>query len=667
MDITLTLSPITPLDVQFDTPSPSPPIVGHSIPWNLLEAHGDSCLSMIGSLMYLTAFRPDITFVVYACARFQVTPKISHLHVVKRIFIYLKGQPKLGLWYPRDSPFNLEAFSDSDYAGASLDRKSTTGGCQFPGKRLISWQCKKQTIVANSTTEAEYVAAANCCGQIDDSNGLEMLLDEFVLRALNSLKVESKSMIGSLMYLTASRPDITFVVCACARDSPFNLEAFSDSDYAGASLDRKSTTGGCQFLGKRLISWQCKKQTIVANSTTEAEYVAAANCCGQIDDSNGLEMLLDEFEVKTAYLRRHLKLEDVDGISSLPNTEIFEQLALIGYASDSDKLTFQKGHFSPQWRFLIHTILHCLSPKNTAWEQFSSNIGTAIICLATNRTFNFSKMIFEGMVKNLDTPFAPPTVVSPSLVLSLSPMFDSQDFFPPEEISPPKDIETPIESPIQYLYLHHMMTLIFIRDYYVLLPSDFLKPLNTKPPIGPLTPLSPYLSLEMPPKRTSTSAAPAMTQAAIRQLVANSVAAALEAQAATMANTDNPNRNTGPRETPVAKRGNYKEFISCQPFYFNGTEGAVDLIRWFERTKSVFSHSNCAEENKVTFATGTLTDDALSWWNAYAQPIGIEQANKITWTELKRLLTNKYCPRTEIKKMEDDNKQIPRYRLHIIT
>ncbi|GJW63698.1 putative reverse transcriptase, RNA-dependent DNA polymerase [Tanacetum coccineum] len=91
-----------------------------------------------------------------------------------------------------------------------------------------------------------------------------------------------RSMIGSLMYLTASMPDIMFAVCACARDSPFDLEAFSDSDYAGASLDRKSTTGGCQFLGKRLISWQCKKQTIVANSTTEAEYVAAANCCGQV-------------------------------------------------------------------------------------------------------------------------------------------------------------------------------------------------------------------------------------------------------------------------------------------------------------------------------------------------------------------------------------------------
>ncbi|GKA48688.1 putative ribonuclease H-like domain-containing protein [Tanacetum coccineum] len=85
--------------------------------------------SMIGSLMYLTASRPNIMFAVCACARFQVTPKTSHFNDMKRIFRYLKGQPKLGLWYPRDSPFDLEAFSDSDYAGASLDRKSTTGGC----------------------------------------------------------------------------------------------------------------------------------------------------------------------------------------------------------------------------------------------------------------------------------------------------------------------------------------------------------------------------------------------------------------------------------------------------------------------------------------------------------------------------------------------------------
>ncbi|GJY03919.1 putative ribonuclease H-like domain-containing protein [Tanacetum coccineum] len=122
--------------------------------------------SMIGSLMYLTSSRPDIMFAVCACARYQVNPKVSHLHAVKRIFRYLKGQPKLGLWYLKDSPFDLVAYTDSDYARVSLDRKSTTGGCQFLRCRLISWQCKKQTVVANSTTEAEYVAASSCCRQV---------------------------------------------------------------------------------------------------------------------------------------------------------------------------------------------------------------------------------------------------------------------------------------------------------------------------------------------------------------------------------------------------------------------------------------------------------------------------------------------------------------------
>ncbi|GJS29335.1 hypothetical protein Tco_0489955 [Tanacetum coccineum] len=95
----------------------------------------------------------------------------------------------------------------------------------------------------------------------------------------------------------------------------------------------------------------------------------------------------------------------------------------------------------------------------------------------------------------------------------------------------------------------------------------------------------------MAPKRTSTSAAPAMSQAAIRKLVADIVAAALEAQAATMANTDNTNKNTGERKAPIARKCSYKEFMSCQPFNFKGIEGAVGLIRWFERTKSVFSRS----------------------------------------------------------------------------
>ncbi|GJS82248.1 reverse transcriptase domain-containing protein [Tanacetum coccineum] len=155
----------------------------------------------------------------------------------------------------------------------------------------------------------------------------------------------------------------------------------------------------------------------------------------------------------------------------------------------------------------------------------------------------------------------------------------------------------------------------------------------------------------MPPKRTSTSEAPAMTQAAIRKLVAECVTAALEAQAANLTNTNN---TTIPREAPIARQCSYREFMSCQPINFKGTEGAIGLIRWFKRTESVFSRSNCTKDYKVKFATGTLTEEVLSWWNSFAQPIRIKKAYKNTWVEFKKLLIKKYCPRTEVQKMEDE-------------
>ncbi|GKF89178.1 hypothetical protein Tco_0263141 [Tanacetum coccineum] len=124
----------------------------------------------------------------------------------------------------------------------------------------------------------------------------------------------------------------------------------------------------------------------------------------------------------------------------------------------------------------------------------------------------------------------------------------------------------------------------------------------------------------------STSEAPAITQAAIRKLVADSVTTTLDAQAANMANTDNTTR---PREAPVVRQCSYKEFISCQPINFKGTEGAIGLIRSFERTESMFSRSNYIEECKVKFTTGTLTEEDLSWWNSFAQPIRIEEAYKL--------------------------------------
>ena len=118
---------------------------------------------MIGSLLYLTSSRPDIQFNVCLCARFQANPKESHLIAVKRIFKYLSKTINVGLWYPRGCKFTLHAFSDADYTGCKLDRKSTSGICQILVGCLISWSSRKQGTVALSTAEAEYVAAGSCC------------------------------------------------------------------------------------------------------------------------------------------------------------------------------------------------------------------------------------------------------------------------------------------------------------------------------------------------------------------------------------------------------------------------------------------------------------------------------------------------------------------------
>jgi hypothetical protein len=122
--------------------------------------------SMIGSLLYLCASRPDSMLSICMCARFQADPKEVHLRAVKRIMRYLVYTPKFGLWYPKGSTFDLIGYSDADWAGCKIDRKSTSGTCQFLGRSLVSWASKKQNSVALSTAEAGYIAAGHCCTQL---------------------------------------------------------------------------------------------------------------------------------------------------------------------------------------------------------------------------------------------------------------------------------------------------------------------------------------------------------------------------------------------------------------------------------------------------------------------------------------------------------------------
>jgi hypothetical protein len=122
--------------------------------------------SMIGSLLYLCASRPDIMLSVCMCARFQANPKEVHLRAVKRIMRYLVYTTKFGLWYPKGSSFDLIGYSNADWAGCKIDRKSTSWTCQFLGRSLVYWASKKQNSVALSTAKAEYIAAGHCCAQL---------------------------------------------------------------------------------------------------------------------------------------------------------------------------------------------------------------------------------------------------------------------------------------------------------------------------------------------------------------------------------------------------------------------------------------------------------------------------------------------------------------------
>nr|GEX93900.1 putative ribonuclease H-like domain-containing protein [Tanacetum cinerariifolium] len=173
------------------------------------------------------------------------------------------------------------------------------------------------------------------------------------------------------------------------RDSPFNLEAFSDSDFAGASLNRKSTTRDLTF-------WLLALDYLISKGVFAMVKT--------VNDDVRMQALVDgkNVVVNEASIRCDLRLNDAEGTACLLNAAIFEELARMGYEKPSQKLTFYKAFFSPQWKFLIHTIMQCLSAKTTVWNEFSSTMTSIIICLANNKKFKFSKYILKNMVRNLE-------------------------------------------------------------------------------------------------------------------------------------------------------------------------------------------------------------------------------------------------------------------------
>ncbi|GKC32183.1 putative ribonuclease H-like domain-containing protein [Tanacetum coccineum] len=230
--------------------------------------------SMIGSLMYLTASRPDIMFAVSACSRNQVTPTTSNLEAVKKIFKYLKGQPRLGLWYPR-SPCGLKLIVTVIMQGANKDRNP----------KLWMYALTNDPVIFDSLVKQFWSTAT-----------------------LRSPKLGPPAIVATI------------------DETPYTIT----------------------------------------------------------EDS----------------VRSQLQLADNGGINDLPIADIYSGMDNLGYVTEG-KLTFYKNKFSPQWRFLVHTILHCLSTKSGSWDQFGSSLAVALICLSDGRKFNWSSYIFKGMVSNI--------------------------------------------------------------------------------------------------------------------------------------------------------------------------------------------------------------------------------------------------------------------------
>nr|GEY91316.1 retrovirus-related Pol polyprotein from transposon TNT 1-94 [Tanacetum cinerariifolium] len=340
--------------------------------------------------------KPDIVYATCLCARYQAKPTEKHLKEVKRIFRYLQGIVNTGLWYTKDSGFELTGFSYADYAGCKDTFKSTSGGAQFLGEKLVSWSSKKQECTTLSTTEAEYVSLSACCAQVlwmrtqltdygfhfnkisiycDSKSAIAISCNpkqvsscrervpprgrnhfRRILRPeiLNKYGMEScypvgtpmeikdkldldqngtsvdateyHSMIGALMYLTSSRPDIVHATCLCARyqakptekhlkevkrifcylqgtvnigfrytkDSSFELTGFLDADYEGCKKTFKSTSGGAQFLGDKLRStcfyWLSHSEIIDIEKVAVHSSLRVPNIKGALIESRANEI-----------------------------------------------------------------------------------------------------------------------------------------------------------------------------------------------------------------------------------------------------------------------------------------------------------------------------------------------------------------------------------------
>ncbi|KAK9056455.1 hypothetical protein SSX86_023816 [Deinandra increscens subsp. villosa] len=325
-----------------DVRIPSTPLqVSHGIEPDESDASVDPTLfrAMIGSLMYLTASRPDIMFA---------------------------GNPDLGIWYPNDNKFELSAYSDSDYGGCKINFKSTTVGCQFLGERLVSWQCKKQTSVATSTAEAEYVAASSCFSQV--------LWIQQQLRDYDMADFKSKGEHNVCAFLDAS-----------ARWKPHFLGIF---DFMRRSRICYAATHMCTPYKDLLVMF----------------WNSAQVDCSVVPSVIRARILQTDVVISEEDVRRVLRLNDqADFPMEFDEADMVALLRRIKYDGQLYVSWYLKANLSPPYKYLLHVIIKCFGNRTRGQEEFDLKVLSFFAALVLNRQFNFSGWIFSYMKENILT------------------------------------------------------------------------------------------------------------------------------------------------------------------------------------------------------------------------------------------------------------------------
>nr|GEU72770.1 hypothetical protein [Tanacetum cinerariifolium] len=417
------------------------------------------------------------------------------------------------------------------------------------------------------------------------------------------------------------------------KDSPFNLVAYSDSDYARASLDKKFTTGGCQFLGYRLIYWQCKKQTVVATSSTKAKYVAAASYCAQVLWIQkqlldyGMKLLKQnlhkEVVVTKDVIRRDLHLDDADGVECLLNEEIFAELTRMGYEKPHLKLTFYKAFFSAQCRkfnfsnYIFHSIVRnvdCPS-KILMYLRFLQVIINDLVDDVTSHNTKYtSPALIQKKVVELEHDKHTQALEILKLkqrVKKLENKKRSKSLGLKrgkiKAIDADKDItlvdaETQVDMDVELQGRIDQDASAATKDVNVAEPTIFDDEESVKLQVEEDSEIARDLVIKifMEANKPKSKSLDNITKD--------------EARSAGRPAAESLKRGTGVRDgrggrgRRLGEGCSYKEFLACNPKEYDGKGGVVVLTRWIEKMENVQEMSGCSVDQKVKYTTGSFME-----------------------------------------------------------